>query len=165
MAGIPDICVKDKDYKKTYEEVYFDKKSDKVIEIKHALEFITERLSKINCYIIYVPITTMNIEKWNYHRLYKNKTKFLRHTENYMKMQDNLNWAVHQINIYIISHNKTSELATPLIQAYVHKSTGSKKRYAYAKLVDGVHPSEQLIQSWVKHIQKTMSENESRLQM
>lgn len=163
MAGIPDICTKIKDPVQNYEECYFDQSTSKVDEIKSILDYISITLSSINCKVVFIPVTTMNIEKWNFHRLKVGKTKFLKHKSNYFGMQNELNEFIHQINNYMTEINAHNNLATPFVQSLVHKSTGAKIRYAYKKLEDGVHPSVKLIEAWIKKISKAMRENERTL--
>ena len=80
----------------------------------------------------------------------------------YPIMQSALNVTIHDINKHMTELNNSQNLATPFIQSYVHTSTGNKIGYAFAKLEDGVHPSQNLIKSWIIKIAKTMSENESK---
>ena len=162
MAGIPDICSRKIDKSIPYEENWFDTSLNKTQDIQLILDNIMQVLSSIQCKVIFIPITTMNIEKWNTHRLYVKKTKMLLMKSEYPIMQSALNVTIHDINKHMTELNNSQNLATPFIQSYVHKSTGNKIRYAFAKLEDGVHPSQNLIKSWIIKIAKTMSENESK---
>lgn len=160
MAGIPDICTRNK--YDGYEESYFDlKKKNKTEEIKQTLKDIKYRLSKINCTVIYVTITTMSFQKWNAHRFNQGKTHMLLHTNEYESMQEKLNTTIHEINKYITQLNKGSHMFTPFLHTYVHRIKNKVKfSYLYYKLIDRVHPSDKLAEQWQNQLLTVMKKNE-----
>ena len=148
---------------KNYEESWFDMDGDKISEIKNKINTIVIRLQAINCKVVLVPVTTMSLTKWNHHRKQIGKTSHLKFLNQYDSMQIKLNETIAEINRFIIELNTKNKMVTPLLHSFVHKVSGSKTRYLYSSLVDGVHQSEDLAQKWIKHMNKTMSQNEKNL--
>ncbi|CAC5403721.1 unnamed protein product [Mytilus coruscus] len=71
--GIPDICNRVKSH--GYEKSYFDYlNATKLEDIKNIFMNIRDRLESIQCKVVFIPITTMNIRNWNAHRFDIGKT-------------------------------------------------------------------------------------------
>ena len=99
----------------------------------------------------------------NGHRLQIGRTKILKYKDDYEKQQVLLNETIYVINFFIIEQNVQSGIVTPFLHTYVHKKKGSKIRYFYSKLVDGVHPSDQLALLWKQQLERAMQANEQNV--
>ncbi|CAG2217159.1 unnamed protein product [Mytilus edulis] len=123
MAGIPDICTRVKSL--GYEESYFDYlNTTKLEDIKNMFMNIRNRLESIQCKVVFVPITAMNIRNWNIHRFDIGKTSKLLYFPDIM--QAHLNELIKQINKFITMTNELENLVTPFLHTYVYKSSGLK---------------------------------------
>ena len=166
MCGIPDICKLHRIRSSNYEESYFDldKSIDEVFdEVVRKIKTVDEGLKEIGCSVVFCTICTMNFEKWNHHRLHSGKTSVLKFEDKYSTMQEQLNCLLSRLNQFITELNASNGLCTPFIHSYVHQNcTGGKLRYKYGKLVDGVHPSAELNQQWLTHLQKVFRDNEQK---
>lgn len=123
-------------------------------------------LKQLNCKVIFATVTTMNFEKWNRHRLMiRNKgTTYLKFESEYDAMQNRLNSMLTKLNQFITELNVKNGIFTPFLHRYVHqRCSGGKLRYKYTKLVEGVHPSSDLVQKWQSHLLKAIQDNESKL--
>lgn len=156
MPGISDVVSRIKDKKTKYEESYFGKHTDKLMNIRELIKKIKFKLEYINCKVVLIPITTMNLSKWNGHRLQIGRTKILKYKDDYEKQHILLNEIIYAINCFKIEQNVQSGIVTPFLHSYVHKNKGAKIRYVYSKLVDGVHPSDQLALLWKQQLQRAM---------
>lgn len=164
MAGIPDICTRVKSL--GYEESYFDYlNTTKLEDIKNIFMNIRDRLESIQCKVVFVPITTMNIRNWNIHRFDIGKTSKLLYFPEYDIMQAHLNELIKQINRFITMPNELENLVTPFLHTYVYKSSVLKTRYIYSKLVDGVHPTASLSEKWKLQLLRAMRANEENMKM
>ncbi|CAC5368453.1 unnamed protein product [Mytilus coruscus] len=164
MAGIPGICTRVKSH--GYEESYFNYlNTTKLEDIKNIFRNVRDRLESIQCKVVFVPITTMNIRNWNAHRFDIGKTSKLLYFPEYEIMQAHLNHLIKQINKFITMTNELKNLVTPFLHTYVHKSSGLKTRYINSKLVDGVHPTESLSEKWKIQLLRAMEVNEENMKM
>ena len=161
MAGIPDICNRSKNVNIPYEESWFDMEENKVSIMKKLSHKVFNELQGIGCKVVFVPMTTMNIRIWNTHRIKVRKTKILKNASKYEKMQVALNKTIHEMNNYIIEVNTKNHMVPPFIESFVHTSSASKVKYSYSQLIDGVHPSDELLLQWLRKLNKTMLENHS----
>lgn len=64
-------------------------------------------------------------------------------------MQDTINKNIQEINRNIIRINSLSNYTTPYLHSTIEinvpvKRAGTRKRYHYFKLADGIHPTDQL---------------------
>ena len=166
MCGIPDICKLERDKTSNYEESFFDldKSIDQVFDdIVGKIRQVSEGLNNIGYKVVFCTICTMNIEKWNHSRLNQGKTSFLKYEDKYVVMQEQLNCLLCRLNQFITELNVSNGLCTPFLHSYVHqKCAGSKIRYKYSKLVDGVHPSPELNNQWLIHLQKVIYDHEQK---
>ena len=169
VCGLPDICTLSRKEYPLYEESHIDMTSrecdllkaytDQMIEVENGLK-------QLNCKIIFATVTTMNFEKWNRHRLMiRNKgTTYLNFESEYDAMQNRLNSTLTKLNQFITELSVKNCVFTPFLHSYVHqRCSGGRLRYKYTKLVDGVHPSSDLVQKWQSHLLKVIQDNESKL--
>jgi len=165
MGGIPDICFRAQNKLVPYEENWFTTQKDQFDNLCKKFQTIISLLQSINCKVVIIPITTMNIANWNTHRLAIKKTKYLLLTKKYETMQEELNEFIHKINNYITEQNTKNKVVTPFIQSFVQRRARSRVKYMYDKLVDGVHPSPSLIHSWISKVNHAMQANEDNLSL
>jgi hypothetical protein len=92
-----------------------------------------------------------------------NKTVHLKHETEYHIMQEQLNDILYTVNSYIIHKNLENGVVSPFLHYYVHKRSGKKTRYIYARLVNGVHPTHTLSATWTRHLETTIDINEHNL--
>lgn len=165
VAGIPDICTLDKIRKHKYEESYLKQieLKDHIQRIKSVLKRVEFKMKCIDCTVVYATITTMSFESWNFHRLEKGKTVFLKYQAEYPAMQKKLNDILHEINNFITCMNTKNGVVTPFLHSPVQKCSGGTIRYLYSKLVDGVHPTPELAAVWVRRMNSTVRVNEIQM--
>lgn len=75
-------------------------------------------------------------------------------------MQEKLNSCLHVINKLITELNTKNHVLTPFLHSSVQKCKKGKIRYIYSKLVDGVHPGDELAKLWADHLNHVMKQNE-----
>lgn len=166
VCGIPDICMLSRSRNPKYEESYIDMEASEQSLIDNYLEkvhLIVDGLQTIGCHAIFATITTEHFEKWNDHRLSGGKTSLLKYRSLYAAMQTRLNSILTTLNQNITAINNVRGFATPQLHSYIHQRCDGRIRYKYTKLVDGVHPSNDISVKWCKHMRKIISENELRI--
>ena len=167
VCGIPDLCTLARDRLTHYEESFIDMDVDEefiITSYMEKLNRVAHDFKTLGHYVVFATICTMNFEKWNSHRLEKGKTSHLSFDSRYANMQLRLNAILVTLNQRITSLNVENRMATPLIHNYIHqRCTNGKIRYKYTKLVDGVHPSDDIGFKWVEHFAQVIEENGGRL--
>ncbi|CAG2195383.1 unnamed protein product [Mytilus edulis] len=165
VVGIPDICTltRKKDQFNLYEESWLDLEVDHVSKMKDIISDTERRIKEFGGKVVFTTITTSSFRDWNSHRLRINKTKYLLYEEEYPKMQEKLHEILREINKFITELNCRNNMITPFLHTYVHKKKGDKIKYIFSKLVDGVHPSEDLGCKWFQYMERIILENETKL--
>lgn len=100
--------------------------------------------------IIFATIPTIHLQKWNETRKQQRKTKYLQLETKYEEMQNTINENVREINRNFIRMNTASNYSIPYIHTTIEvnvpvKRAGTRKRYNYRKLSDGIHPSDAMM--------------------
>lgn len=169
IAGIPDICTKERDKKHNYDESYLQLRDNNGNEVDHISSFTKQILhvesvmKRIHCKVVFATITTMSFEVWNNLRYAQRKTSYLKYSERYEYMQNKLNSSLNVINNFITEVNTRNGVLTPFLHSPVQKCKKGKTRYAYSKLSDGVHPGYELAETWVIRLKGVISQNETNL--
>lgn len=114
--------------------------------------------------IIFATIPTMNLQKWNETRKQQKRTKYLQLEERYEEMQNKINENVWEINRNFIRINTASNYYTPYIHTTIEvnvpvKRAGTRKRYNYRKLSDGIHPCDAMILQMKERFLKAINLN------
>ena len=161
LAGIPDICTLKRDNKTKYEENFLDMSKDHVELYKDHLLYVERQMQRFGCQVVFCTITTISFEMWNTHRLFIGKTTYLKHQEEYEKMQKHLNTVLHTLNNFITELNTKNGVVTPFLHSPVMKPRKSGNfKYSYSKLSDGVHPTPELSQVWIARMSNAIANNE-----
>lgn len=166
IAGIPDICTLVRKSEPKYEESFVKKTVngpiDHVDRVREIIRDTKTKLTSIGCKVVFATIATSSIREWNYHRRSINKTTYLKYTEKYGKMQEELNFIVNEINNFITELNCMDSVVTPFFHSPVHKCKNGKVRYLYNRFVDGVHPGSELERIWVERLLSAIHVNEQK---
>ena len=163
VAGIPDICSLDRKKFENYEESCLEKGVDHVERFKSVILEVESIMKSINCKVVFATVTTMSFHVWNNNRLSQGKTSFLKYENEYENMQEKLNSCLHEINNFITSVNSRNQVLTPFLHSPVQKCKKGKIRYIYSKLVDGVHPGDDLVRIWIERMNEVIEQNERNL--
>ena len=163
IVGIPDICCLEKDKKRGYEESILQLDINHFEKFKATVLSVEAIMNTINCKVVFATITTMSFSEWNNARLSQGKTSILKYSEKYPIMQNSLNTVLHSINNFITELNTRNQVLTPFLHSPVHKCRKGNIRYIYSKLVDGLHPGEDLVEMWVARMNDIIVQNESNL--
>ena len=128
--GIPDITTIVK--RGAYQEAIIVPSKDELnMTFNEKILDLTSVVKKAANRVCVCTIAPMDIEKWNKHRLYKKKTKHLKHQANYKEMQNTLEEAIIQINKFIVEIDMTDHMITPFIADTVF----TKKRIPKQKIL------------------------------
>lgn len=160
MCGIPDITTRLKGVQ--YEEVVFRNSTQVYDNFHQDMLKAVASLSKHNSKVVFIPMVSMNLKAWNEHRFKVRKTKELNYKNEYFKMQGELNTLVLEINRAMIELNTVNGLLTPFCNSIVNCRTSGRVQFKFYKLVDGVHPNDQVKQEWIKLINRVISINERK---
>ena len=164
LCGIPDITKFERKFNEHYKEcVYLEEPSVTseryLAKLKNCQSFFVER----GALPIFCTIPKVLLAKYNLFRLLSGKTATLRLTEQYAKMQENLNLAIDIINNSIYELNNKVKASTPFLHTTIREQRGCKgKRYTayrWEKLYDGLHATEGLRPVWAECLSKAMRMN------
>lgn len=160
-AGINDLTTFERGYR--YQEL-ISKSSINIPILFEEIEKMKNNIERNNNKLIFATIPTMNIEKWNKTRLNQGKTSHLKQITNYKEMQNTINNNIQEINRNIIRINTFSNYRTPYLHTTIEvnvpiKRSGTKKRYYYFKLADGIHPTQELNNKIQERFLKAIDEN------
>ena len=165
VIGIPDICTltRKKDGVSYYEESWLNLDVDHVSNMKNLILDTESKIKKHGGKVVFSTIAASSFRDWNNHRLMIHKTKYLVYEENYPEMQEKLHEILRETNKFITELNCRNNMITPFLHTYVHKKKGDKIKYIFSKLVDGVHPSEDLGCKWFQYMERIILGNETKL--
>ena len=156
-TGICDITTKLT--KPGYQEIVFRSDEGLADKIKTDISKVENHILKQAALPIFCTIYPMSLKVWNCQRLKQNKTKYLKHENEYSNMQEDLNKTVEMINDYLIKTNIRNCVATPLTHLAINKSRRGKQYIYFNDLIDGCHPDSPAISKMVVSINKALARN------
>ena len=166
ISGLPDVTTKLKKNfylrrrKRHYEEVIIkDSPSqihNRVIKIIKSAE---KKIKNAKATPVFATICPMSIQRWNSFRLHQHKTSHLNYFNHYDHMQQIIEEAISLINTTILSINSKNKVATPKIAQPIMYLRNGHCRCRYGKLLDGVHPNENIQAEWKNTVEKILTKN------
>ena len=162
-GGLPDITKKLKSAR--YQEVIHDGEPLKIAnEVMCQIEDGARQIYNAGAVPVFSTVSPMNIPKWNFSRLQKGKTSYLAHENMYTEMQLKHEDTVKILNSYIIRLNNYYHMQTPRLARVVFQKKGKNQDYRLRenRFHDGVHPTEETTDEWIKIMRETMDTNRLR---
>ena len=182
VGGLPDITQMHRDPdtprrsfpKYEYEEVIFpthqnpDEVANRVI---NDISIAQNHILAEGATPVFATIATQSIATWNFHRLSKNNTSFLLHSDHYDDMQTFLNDTIHIVNCKIVHLNNLINMRTPDLAGFIQKGWdfrddgpgGRVRNPRYGRLGDGCHLRSETNAKWREHFLQVCSENRTEL--
>ena len=163
LGGLPDLTekVKDRNY---LEIIYNESTTTTTPKMITKLLAADQKIKSLNAIPCFSTISPMSLDTWNHHRLYTNKTSYLVHHHHYSDMNHLLNESIMDINNFIMDLNNINNVETPNFAASIIKKRGRGRDYRikYNKLVDGCHPTKDVIKKWTVDLDIITSNNRYR---
>ena len=177
MGGIPDITTRLKGNgwgrNAPYEEVVMDTDVPTTLDYVHAeIRSSEKRLKRMGAVPVFCTVTTMDLEAYNLHRMYKGKTSCLMYRHQYPRMQIELNEAILKVNDIIREVNVQNGVMTPDFARYTMtarevlsetQDTKFKIRTGPSRFTDGCHPTKELSNKWSYHLANVQKDNRAKL--
>lgn len=158
LVGIPDITSKVS--MDAYEETILTKSITELTEtFTESLLDLSAAIKKKGCEICICTIASLDMEKWNHHRLSIKKSSHLKHESHYNEWQKTVEEGITQINKFIVELNITNHMITPFIGDTVMTKKKSRVKKYYERLPDGLHPGEDLLKKWGEIIANRIDKN------
>ena len=168
IGGLPDSVTKVVDFYKgvKYEEVFFTGNPiTTAVNLNSTIRAIMDSISLTGAIPIYSTIAPMSFSTWNSIRLEQGKTSHLLHHREYDNMQELHNDTIAYVNSAIAESNRIRGLSTPHLASQVLQKRGMDQpyRFRHNRLVDGCHPTHDVVQKWKTEVMTTVQITRARI--
>ena len=168
IGGMPDLTTRLREGRgaNRYEEVIFNEDVEEVVDrVAEQYRRASREIKSMNVTPVFATISPIHLRSWNLMRLAQRKTVRLYHAENYRHMQTQHELCVQMINRHISAINDENGLQTPRLAKHVLQKRGKNKNYRFRsdRFEDGCHPSQDLVERWVRELQECMDVNRIRI--
>ena len=160
IGGLPDLTEKIRD--RAYEEVIYNESTFTTTpKIIHTITTIADHIRHLNAIPCFATISPMSLDTWNNTRMQQGKTSYLLHHRQYPTMNYLLNETIMDINNEIMDINSGNNVITPNLAAQIIKKRGKDRehRIKYSKMVDGCHPTKDIITKWIQDLDRVTKSN------
>ena len=169
VGGMPDLTTRVKEGRgpSRYEEVIFKE------DVEEAVERVAELYRRANLEVkqtgvtpVFATISPIHLRTWNLERLAQRKTTHLQHIHEYRHMQNQHELCVQILNRHISAINEENGMQTPRLAKHVLQKRGKNQNYRFRTDrfgKDGCHPSQKLVERWIRELQECMEVNRVRI--